>query len=194
MATPVEELLNMLFDMVDEARNAPLSSEKCVIERDKALDLIEDAKAQLPVELAEARKVLNNRNELLSSAKLTLNTQIQSVDSAEANQHGKVALQSPVAGTQVIEGTAVTLSVYRVASLVHAAQVDITLPESDASMDVRITLVDDEGIETEVYADTLAADSPRNTTVTIESTLTGSHVCRVYLDGSFAYQRTVTLE
>ena len=59
----------MLFDMVDEARNAPLSSEKCVIERDKALDLIEDAKAQLPVELAEARKVLNNRNELLSSAK-----------------------------------------------------------------------------------------------------------------------------
>src|SRR5699024_6724054 len=69
MATSVEELLNMLFDMVDEARNAPLSSEKCVIERDKALDLIEDAKAQLPVELAEARKVLNNRNELLSSAK-----------------------------------------------------------------------------------------------------------------------------
>ena len=69
MATSVEELLNMLFDMVDEARNAPLSSEKCVIERDKALDLIEDAKAQLPVELAEARKVLNNRNALLSSAK-----------------------------------------------------------------------------------------------------------------------------
>ena len=69
------------------------------------------------------------------------------MDSAEANQHGKVALQSPVAGTQVIEGTAVTLSVYRVASLVHAAQVDITLPESDASIDVRITLVDDEGIE-----------------------------------------------
>lgn len=69
MATPVEELLNMLFDMVDEARNAPLSSEKCVIERDKALDLIEDVKAQLPVELAEARKVLNNRNELISNAK-----------------------------------------------------------------------------------------------------------------------------
>ncbi|MBM6896134.1 hypothetical protein H9X86_01940 [Pseudoflavonifractor capillosus] len=69
MATPVEELLNMLFDMVDEARNAPLSSEKCIIERDKALDLIEDVKAQLPVELAEARKVLNNRNELLSGAK-----------------------------------------------------------------------------------------------------------------------------
>ena len=69
MATTVEELLNMLFDMIDEAKNAPLSSEKCVIERDKALDLVEDIKAQLPVELAEARKVLNNRNELVASAK-----------------------------------------------------------------------------------------------------------------------------
>ena len=69
MATTVEELLNMLFDMIDEARNAPLSSEKCVLERDKALDLVEDIKAQLPVELAEARKVLNNRNELVASAK-----------------------------------------------------------------------------------------------------------------------------
>lgn len=69
MATTVEELLNMLFDMIDEAKNAPLSSEKCVIERDKALDLVEDIKAQLPVELAEARKVLNNRNELVATAK-----------------------------------------------------------------------------------------------------------------------------
>ena len=69
MATGVEELVEMLFSMIDEAKSVPLSSEKCIIERDKALDLIEDAKAQLPVELAEARKVLNNRNELLSSAK-----------------------------------------------------------------------------------------------------------------------------
>ena len=56
MATAVDELLDMLFDMIDEAKNAPLSSEKCIIERDKALDLIEDIKAQFPVELAEAKK------------------------------------------------------------------------------------------------------------------------------------------
>ena len=69
MATAVDELLDMLFDMIDEAKNAPLSSGKCVIERDKALDLIEDAKAQLPVELAEAQKVLNLRKEYIDSAK-----------------------------------------------------------------------------------------------------------------------------
>ncbi|HIT01889.1 MAG TPA: hypothetical protein IAC21_03595 [Candidatus Enterenecus merdae] len=69
MATAVDELLDMLFDMIDEAKNAPLSSEKCIIERDKALDLIEDIKAQFPVELAEAKKVLSARGEYLASAK-----------------------------------------------------------------------------------------------------------------------------
>ena len=44
MATSVNELLDMLFEMIDEAKNAPLSSEKCVIERNKSLDLIEEIK------------------------------------------------------------------------------------------------------------------------------------------------------
>ena len=57
MATAVDELLDMLFDMIDEAKNAAFSGDKCVIERDKALDLIEDAKKQLPVDLAEAEEI-----------------------------------------------------------------------------------------------------------------------------------------
>ena len=69
MATAVDELLDMLFDMIDEAKNAAFSGDKCVIERDKALDLIEDAKKQLPVDLAEARKILNSRTEYLAAAK-----------------------------------------------------------------------------------------------------------------------------
>ena len=62
MASGVEELLDMLFEMIDEAKNAPLSSDKCVIERDRALD-------QFPIELAEARKMMANRAELVASAK-----------------------------------------------------------------------------------------------------------------------------
>lgn len=69
MATGVEELVDMLFDMIDEAKNAPLSGDKCIIERDRALDLLDDIRAQFPMELAEARKVLNARNEYLAAAK-----------------------------------------------------------------------------------------------------------------------------
>ena len=38
MATGVDELLDMLFEMIDEAKSLPLSSDKCIVERDKALD------------------------------------------------------------------------------------------------------------------------------------------------------------
>ncbi|MGN0984979.1 MAG: hypothetical protein ACI4OU_00645 [Candidatus Enterenecus sp.] len=85
MATAVNELLDMLFDMIDEAKNAPLSSDKCVIERDKALDLVEDIKAQFPVELAEARKILNARSEYVAAAKREAD-EIRKRAEIEANQ------------------------------------------------------------------------------------------------------------
>lgn len=69
MASGVEELLDMLFEMVDEAKNMPLSGDKCILERDRALDLIDDIRAQFPVELSEAKKLLNVKNEYLAAAK-----------------------------------------------------------------------------------------------------------------------------
>lgn len=69
MATGVEELMDMLYEMIDEARNVPLTNDKCIIERDKALDLLDDIKAQFPIELAEAKKLIAARAEYISSAK-----------------------------------------------------------------------------------------------------------------------------
>lgn len=69
MATGVEELVDMLFSMIDEAKNMPLSSEKCILERDKALDILDDIKAQFPMELGEARKLLASRADYIASAK-----------------------------------------------------------------------------------------------------------------------------
>ena len=69
MASGVEELLDMLFEMVDEAKNAAFSGDKCVIERDRALDLIDDIRAQFPMELSEAKRLLNTRTEYINSAK-----------------------------------------------------------------------------------------------------------------------------
>ena len=69
MASGVEELLDMLFEMIDEAKNLPLSNDKCVIERDRALDLIDDIRSQFPVELTEAKKLMANRAELIASTK-----------------------------------------------------------------------------------------------------------------------------
>lgn len=69
MASGVEELLDILYEMIDEAKGVPLSSEKCMIERDRALDLLDDIRAQFPMELKEAKKLLDNRTEYINSAK-----------------------------------------------------------------------------------------------------------------------------
>jgi len=69
MATGVNELLDMLFDMVEEAKSVPLSGDRCMVERTEALDLIDEIRSAFPMELAEARKLIAARNDYLASAK-----------------------------------------------------------------------------------------------------------------------------
>lgn len=68
MATSVEELIEMLFEMVDEAKNVPLMATQCMLDRDRVLDLIEDIRDQLPAEMAEARELVAKRKEYVMSA------------------------------------------------------------------------------------------------------------------------------
>lgn len=65
----VLELLEMLYTMVSEAWGVPLGNEKCIIERDKFLNIIDEIKAQLPGELAEAKRLVGARDEFISGAK-----------------------------------------------------------------------------------------------------------------------------
>ncbi len=69
MGSRVQELLEMLYSMINEAWGIPLGADKCVVERDKALDLIEEIKVQFPQELAEARRLVDARTEFISGAK-----------------------------------------------------------------------------------------------------------------------------
>lgn len=69
MGSRVQELLEMLYQMINEAWGIPLGAEKCVIERDKALDLIDEIKAQFPNELAEAKRLVEARAEFINNAK-----------------------------------------------------------------------------------------------------------------------------
>ncbi len=69
MASGIEELLDMLFDMIDEAKGAAFSNDKCIIERDRALDIIDDIRGQFPMELDEAKKLLATRSDMISAAR-----------------------------------------------------------------------------------------------------------------------------
>ena len=63
------ELVEMLYTMVTEAWGVPLGNDKCLVDRNKALDLIEEIKNQLPAEIAEAKRLVARRDEFISNAK-----------------------------------------------------------------------------------------------------------------------------
>ena len=63
------DLLEMLYTMVSEAWGVPLGNDKCIIERDKFLNIVDEIKAQLPVEVAEAKRLVSARDEFIGSAK-----------------------------------------------------------------------------------------------------------------------------
>ena len=47
----------------------PLAADKCILERDKVLDMLDEVIAQLPVELKQARTIVESRNELIGQAR-----------------------------------------------------------------------------------------------------------------------------
>ncbi len=65
----IEEIISALYDMVQDARALPLGADKCILERDKVLDMLDEVIAQLPVELKQARTIVDSRNELIGQAR-----------------------------------------------------------------------------------------------------------------------------
>ena len=69
MASGIEEILTTLYEMVQDAWSLPLGADKCVLERDKVLDLLDEISNQLPGELKQAKTIVESRNEVITNAK-----------------------------------------------------------------------------------------------------------------------------
>ena len=68
MAT-LDELINSMYDMVQDAKGIPLAGEKCILERDRLLDLLDELRATLPNDLKTAQDIVEKRSEMLASGK-----------------------------------------------------------------------------------------------------------------------------
>ena len=68
MAT-LDELINRMYDMVQDAKGIPLAGEKCIVERDHMLDLLDELRSTLPNDLQAAKDIVEKRNDLLASGK-----------------------------------------------------------------------------------------------------------------------------
>ena len=69
MENDVIELLDILYGMITEAYRVPLGNDKCIIEREKAIEIINEIKANLPTSLAESKRLVSARDEFIGNAK-----------------------------------------------------------------------------------------------------------------------------
>ena len=65
MASGINELIDQLFASISDAKGFPLSVDKCILDRDNALDLLDEIRAQLPAEVAEAKRVVSAKQEII---------------------------------------------------------------------------------------------------------------------------------
>lgn len=63
------ELIEMMYAMVAEAKRMPLAADKCIIERDNMLSMLEELRDSLPGEMEEARRLWEAKDEFIASAK-----------------------------------------------------------------------------------------------------------------------------
>ena len=88
----IEEIISALYDMVQDARAMPLAADKCILERDKVLDMLDEVIAQLPVELKQARTIVDSRNELIGQARREAETIIRKAQEEAADKVSEEAI------------------------------------------------------------------------------------------------------
>ena len=65
----IEQLINTLWEMIDEAKSVPLTADKCIIDRDKALDILDENRAGFPNEIKMSKEIVEKRNNYIESGK-----------------------------------------------------------------------------------------------------------------------------
>ena len=105
----IENIISALYDLVQDARGLPLGADKCIVERDKVLDMLDEIISQMPVELKQARTIVESRNELIGQARREAETLIRQAQDQAAQLvaeetiylEAKRQCQEMVAQTQV---------------------------------------------------------------------------------------------
>ena len=130
------------------------------------------------VESRELRGFAENNN-------LALNPSLQYVDTAEPEQHGLIASQMPEAETRVILNTSVALKIYRCADVGASAEIEVSVPESEKDVTVRITLqAEGSNMELEAVSYVCSASAYRTQNVKLNLPDGRKYWYTVYLDGA----------
>lgn len=69
MASDINRLIDMLIERIEDAKSPALKPNMSMVERDEILDLLEELRTQLPVEIKRAQELLAARDKFVEETK-----------------------------------------------------------------------------------------------------------------------------
>ena len=111
-----------------------------------------------------------------------------------ARQDGVVLAQSIDKFTEVLPGSVVNMTVGRYDRRRYTANVTVSVDVPEEGVTVRVTLVDENGQENDMYAATYSEAGSMELRVTLRSETSGVRTWRLYLDGNFKSEATAVLQ
>ena len=67
--TAVDERINALISLIDEAPNALFGGSRCTVDREQVLDMLDEIRGALPQDLKMAREIVEKRNDVINAGK-----------------------------------------------------------------------------------------------------------------------------
>lgn len=65
----VEELLNEIQEIMNEAKSVPLTGGKSLVDTEKVLDILDEINDTLPSEVRQAKNIVSDRGQIIAEAK-----------------------------------------------------------------------------------------------------------------------------
>ena len=93
----IDEILDMMDDMLDRAWNLPLTGGRSVLDAEKLREMIDDIRLNLPGEIKQAKIIVADRAEIMSTAKKDAENIVRK---AEERAHALVAQEEVVKEAQ----------------------------------------------------------------------------------------------
>lgn len=66
--TRIEQLINEIYDFIEECKTSPLQPSKIVVSKDQLLDLVDELKRRTPDEIKRYQKIIANRDTIIAQA------------------------------------------------------------------------------------------------------------------------------
>ncbi len=98
----VDELLEQIDDMIDKAWSFPRG--KCLVEADRLRDLIDDIRGNMPSEIRQAKAIVSDRADIISTAKREAEGIVRSAEERARNliAHEEIVKQAQQKANEIL--------------------------------------------------------------------------------------------